>query len=90
MFASNSRYYNLKSIEVVTREGRTVRAVALRRLPEVAGRETVVRDHDRLDILAQRQYDDPTRFWHIADADSELQAGDLVTQAGRVIKVPQQ
>ena len=33
---------------------------------------------DRLDVMAQRKYSDGTKFWHIADANTELEANDLV------------
>ena len=89
MFSQSSRYYKLKTVQATTKDGRTVTAVKLRRLPYVEGRDTVIKGHDRLDIMAQRQYDDPTRFWHIADANTELEANALVKETGRVIKVPE-
>jgi hypothetical protein len=90
MFLESSRYYKIKTIDTVTKDGRTVKAVTLRRLPYVSGNKTVVKGSDRLDIMAQRQYDNPTMFWRIADANTELQANDLVKETGRVINVPEQ
>ena len=94
MFLSNSRYFGLKTVITLDAKGRPVTAVTLRRLPFVAGTETLVKDHDRLDVMAQRRYSDPTKFWHIADANTELDANDLVTQRpqlkeARVIDVPE-
>ncbi len=43
-----------------------------------------------LGIIAQRQYQNPTWFWHIADANTELEANDLVKEVGRVIQIPRQ
>ena len=94
MFADNSRYAHVKTVEAETEDGRTVAAVALRRLPAVAGTPTVVAGADRLDVMAQRKYGDGTRFWHIADANTELEANDLVKprpheREARVIEVPE-
>lgn len=90
MFLESSRYFNQEVVNAITKDGRTVKAVTLRRLPVVSGAPTVVTGNDRLDIMAQRQYNNPTLFWHIADANTELQANDLVKETGRVIKVPEQ
>jgi len=46
--------------------------------------------HDKLDMMADRQYGNGTMFWYIADANTELQANELVRVPGRVIRVPEQ
>lgn len=89
MFSDNSRYRDVPQEEVVTVDGRRVRVVRLRRLPAVAGQATIVAGNDRLDVLAQRHYQDPTMFWHIADANTELDAEELVRTPGRTIQVPE-
>ena len=89
MFLASSRYYGLPTAEVTTRDGRTVRVVKVRRLPPTERVPLEVSENDRLDILAQRRYDDPTRFWHIADANTELDARILVRVPGRFIYVPE-
>ncbi len=88
MFLDNSRYVAVEQEEVPLRDGRTVSAVKLRRLPLPGAEPTAVKGNDRLDILAERRYEDPTRFWHIADANTELLAGRLTASPTRVIKVP--
>ncbi len=90
MFLESSRYQRVRKDETKARDGRIVKVVTLRRLPAVVGDPTPVKENDRLDIIAQRLYDEPTRFWHIADANTELRAGDLVDEPGRVIDVPEQ
>jgi hypothetical protein len=62
----------------------------LRRLPAASGTPSVVKGNDRLDIMAHRKYSNGTQFWHIADANTELQANDLVKEAGRGINVPEE
>lgn len=94
MFIDNSRYTDVKTVEVETDNGRVVSAIKLRRLPYAAGAPTVIKGSDRLDVMAQRQYSDGTKFWHIADANSELEANKLVTQRVqdkeiRIINVPE-
>jgi hypothetical protein len=80
MFDANSRYIKCPIVEVETAKGKKVNAVKLRRLPFTPGDLTEVKGTDRLDIMAHRQYKDGTKFWHIADANTELEANDLVEQ----------
>lgn len=89
MFLDTSRYVDIRTVEVKTRDGRTAKAVILRRLPSVEGNETEVTGNDRLDIYAQRLYNNPTLFWHIADANTELEANDLVSEPGQIILIPE-
>ena len=94
MFIDGSRYFDIKTVEAKTESGRTVTAIKLRRLPFAAGAPTVVKGNDRLDVMAQRQYKDGTKFWHIADANTELEANKLVKERkqdkeARSINVPE-
>jgi hypothetical protein len=88
MFLESSRYYRVRQTQALTKDGREVTVVTLRRLPDVSGEPTVVQRNDRLDLMAERLYGDGTCFWHIADANAELRANDLVKEPGRVIEVP--
>jgi hypothetical protein len=89
MFLKNSRYHGIEEVTARDAAGRDVKAVKFRRLPETTGIETVVQGADRLDIMADRRFRDATRYWRIADANSGLEAGDLVKPVGRVIEVPE-
>lgn len=89
MFLDSSRYSKQRTVDVVIKSRRTVNAIKLRRLPDIEGKLTVMSDNDRLDIMAQRHYNDPTMFWHIADANTELEA-NLLVKTGRIIKVPEE
>jgi len=80
MFLDTSRYAKTPNDTVTTTDGRAVSALRLRRLAAPGGHPVVVHDGDQLDVAAQRRYNDSTRFWHIADANSELRANDLVAQ----------
>ena len=88
MFLKNSRYYGLPSVAAKDRSGRDVTAVKLRRLPATPGDDYAVTSSDRVDIIADARYSDATRYWRIADANSELEAEELTQQVGRVIEVP--
>lgn len=89
MFLKNSRYAALPTVPVPNPHGEgEVAVVKLRPLPRTAGEPTEVRGHDQLDAMAETRYGDPTRHWHIADANSELEAAELTRRPGRVIAVP--
>jgi hypothetical protein len=88
MFLKNSRYFGLPTVAAKDRNGRDVTAVKLRRLPETPGDDYAVTSSDRVDIIADARYSDATRYWHVADANSELEAEELTQQVGRVIEVP--
>jgi hypothetical protein len=88
MFGKNSRYFGLETVTGKDQTGTSVQAVKLRRLPDTNGTEMVVTDSSQLDVMSECQYKDATRFWHIADANSEMEANELVETTGRIIKVP--
>ncbi len=90
MFNKNSRYKNLPTVTVTTDEGETVAAVKLRLLGQPLSRPAVVTQGDQLDVISQRRFKDATRYWHIADANTELEANALTEEAGRTIKTPEQ
>lgn len=90
MFLERSRYFRQGLVDAVNQNGQTVKAISLRRLPVVGGDARAIKESDRLDIMAQRQYQNPTWFWHIADANTALEANELVEQPLNVIIVPNQ
>lgn len=89
MFIESSRYYGQKVITGITRDGRKVPAITLRKLPKTEGEQVMIKGNDRLDIIAGHKYNDGTCFWHIADANRELRATHLVSQPGRIIIIPE-
>ena len=88
MFLKNSRYSKQKTVSSTDVKGRPVQAVKLRRLPDTQGEAWTTTQTDQLDAMCKRQYKDPTRYWHIADANSELEANELVAEENRIINVP--
>lgn len=88
MFLDGSRYADVATDEVRTSGGRRVTALRLRLLPPTTGEPHVVLGRDRLDLLAHTRYGDGTRFWHVADANTALEARTLVEEAGDTVRVP--
>ncbi len=88
MFLKNSRYFGLPTIMASNRAGSEVAAVKLRPLPGTAGDQVSVQAHDQLDAMSEQRYADATRYWHIADANTELEARSLLQVTGRPIAVP--
>jgi nucleoid-associated protein YgaU len=89
MFLKNSRYFGLATVTATNRAGATVAAAVLRPLPSVAAAPVSIRAHDQLDALSEQRYGDPTRYWHIADANAELEAASLLQVTGRPVNLPQ-
>lgn len=78
MFNEASRYAKQKTVEVKLENGRKANAITLRRLPPTTGAPTLLKANDRLDVIALRKYKNSSKFWHIADANTELEARDLI------------
>ena len=91
-FDKNSRYVDQPTVEVRMTSGQRVQALKLRRLPEATGDPIEVKDHDRVDLLAHKYLGEGTRFWQLADANTELEANHLMLRVNeeqpRVIRVP--
>lgn len=88
MFLKNSRYYTTPTVVAYDANNREVKALSLRRLVTTSGERTQVHDHDQLDVMSHRRNQDGSKFWHIADANSDLEANNLVAVSGRYINVP--
>jgi hypothetical protein len=80
MFLNTSRYAKTPTVTITLGDGTQVSAVKLRTIPATASTSTQVTQNDRLDILAERSYGDSTRYWHIADANTELDSNALLKQ----------
>ncbi len=96
MFSSTSRYAKLPIAEqeMVTRNGasRTVRYVRRRFIGSFGSQpqQHVVNDGDRLDVIANESFGDPTLFWRICDANTPLNPFMLLARAGDTILIPTQ
>jgi len=92
MFLESSRYYKQNLVEISNNNsGKSINAISLRMIPSIAGKPTIVKSNDKLDIISQQLYNDSTMFWHIADANTELWAQDLIkkTSTVKIVMVPE-
>lgn len=89
MFLKNSRYAAVPTVAVRNPHGAgDVAMVKLRPLPLTPGDPVEVRAHEQLDAMSEAGWADATRYWHVADANTELEAAELTRRPGRVIAVP--
>jgi len=88
-FRENSRYYNQKTETITTKDGRKVSVLTLRVIKQRPGKTIQVKPTDRLDVLAYYLYKDSTRFWHIADANTELDSTKLIKADTKTLEVPE-
>ena len=88
MFLKNSRYHGQATHTVLAAGGRLVSLLVPRVLPPTTGQAHVVAAHDQLDALAESSYRDATRYWHIADANTALRAGELTAEPGTTMQLP--
>ena len=89
MFSKRSRYFEVEQVAVTNGRGEVVTAVKLRPPVSPAARPARVTQGDRLDVICDRRYGDGTRYWHVADANSELEAAALTAEPARTIQVPE-
>lgn len=88
MLSPNSRYKSTRVTNVTLPDGRVGPALKLRTLPATTGEPRPVKDNDQLDVMAHAITDDGTRFWHIADANTEREAKRLLRETGAPINLP--
>ena len=89
MFFKGSRYEKVKTRTFVDAGGFEIRYKGIRLIPETPARlgHMVLRG-ERLDHIAHRYYKDARRFWRICDANLALWPDDLISESGRVLKIP--
>ena len=88
MFLKTSRYSKTETVTTTDVRNREVQAIKLRQLPAAQGEAVMIINGSQLDVMSKQNYQDGTKFWHIADANTELEANALVETSGRVIKRP--
>ncbi|MFE6690643.1 LysM peptidoglycan-binding domain-containing protein [Streptomyces sp. NPDC057743] len=91
MIEPGSRYQGIPTAVHTLRDGRQVRHLRRRFLPQPeelahAGVH-VVAAGDRLDRIAARHYGDPEQFWRIADANRALWPASLTAVPGRRLRI---
>jgi hypothetical protein len=91
LYPPGSRYSGLAVAEITLPDGRTVRFLRRRFLPDPSALTTLVEhrvaDADRLDNLAARYLGDALQAWRIADANGALRMEALVEEVGRRLRI---
>ena len=87
MFFQGSRYLNVKEYTVSDDEGRPHKVKRARPLSEASGTfRYQVKQGDRLDLLAQRFYRTPRKWWLISDANPRfMDPLELLTPGEQII-----
>lgn len=88
MFLNKSRYASVETTTASDAAGRAVEAVKLRALGQPSCTQAIVSSSDQLDVVAKRLYADGSKHWYIGDANTELETGELLRVAGRIIDIP--
>jgi nucleoid-associated protein YgaU len=88
VFFKGSRYETVETATYQTADGRLIRFKRVRFIPPTpASFGVVVSPGDRLDLIAERIYQDPELFWRIGDANRALWPDDLI-EVGSTIRIP--
>ena len=92
MFEPTSRYYNLKTAQFTTPDGRRIAYKRRRFLPQgrnmPIAEEVMVKDEDRLDLITFDTLGDPEQFWQIGDANNAMNPEELTAELGRMLRIP--
>lgn len=90
-FAPSSRYANVPVAHWVTPDGRHIRYVRRRFLPDPEEfallHQHRVEQGDRLDNLADKYYSDPQEYWRICDSNATANPDDLTRVPGARIRI---
>ena len=89
MFFKGSRYEKVETVKTTDAVGREIAYKKVRVItPPRAERMHTVNAADRLDLVADRYFREPERFWRICDCNLALWPPDLVERPGRRIAIP--
>ena len=92
-FPTDSRYHGSATLTYVTPDREKITYLARRFVPQpsAANFSTVaqhmVKQGDRLDLLAAKYLGDPLLFWLICDANGAVQPDALVETPGNVVNI---
>jgi nucleoid-associated protein YgaU len=92
-FPANSRYYGSATLTYVTPAGQSIAYLTQRIVPQPGApnfatiAQHVVRQGDRLDLIAAKYLGDPLIFWLICDANGAINPFSLVETPGTVLNI---
>jgi nucleoid-associated protein YgaU len=94
MFFKGSRYERVKDYVALDVRGSRNRVKRMRRIsqqpkqqqqPQKKALTYIIKEGDRLDLLAHTYYGDPTKFWLICDANQTMFPHELLVPGKRII-----
>ena len=94
MFLKGSRYERVKDYVALDVRGNRNRVKRMRRISQQPQQQQpqqkkaltyIIKEGDRLDLLAHTYYGDPTKFWLICDANQTMFPHDLLVPGKRII-----
>ncbi len=89
MFFKGSRYEQVGDAQWTDPNGRVITYKKIRVITDTPAQfNHLVKQGDRLDLLAFLYYRDPLKFWRIADANDGMIAEELLAQPGQRILIP--
>ncbi len=92
MLLKNSRYRDARRFEPDAGGAVSCKGTREREIGPARGvLEHVIREGDRMDLLARHYYNDPRLWWRIVDANPDLGSGvevSLKGRAGEIILIP--
>lgn len=92
-FPTDSRYYGFSVLQYTAPNGQAIPYLQRRIVPQPGApnyatiNQYVVRQGDRLDIIAAQYLGDPLMAWLICDANGAMRPTDLVETPGSVIAI---
>jgi len=91
MFFKGSRYEPVKDYVALDVRGNRNKVKRMRRIPNKQKKALshIVKEGDRLDLLAYTYYGDPTKFWIICDANQPMFPHDMLVPGKKII-IPQE
>jgi hypothetical protein len=91
LFAQTSRYIGIPTATLTAPDGSTISYVGRRFLPQPGQlaqvQQHIVKQGERLDVIAAQYLGDPQQFWRICDANGAMRPEDLTATAGRVLRI---
>jgi hypothetical protein len=94
VFDADSRYYALDTATWIAPDGREVRYVRRRFLPQAHDGPVLARvkveAEQRLDLITARALGDPEQFWRLCDANGAMHPKEMTAEVGRwlVVEMP--
>src|SRR5262249_18427123 len=90
-FSPTSRYFNIETTTLETRDGKTYAYLRRRFVPQPE-RFTTLQEHpvaqgDRLDNITARYPGDPLPFWRVGDANRAMRPKELTEEIGRRLRI---